>query len=255
MRKPMSNMTDSEFVRILGALRFDHIAMANELARVLQRRRAYSRAMISHYATGRCPIPLDVAQAAHTLCEEKARELHGITARGEYAVTALRNMHMGPSRKGHTATEGRFMNRQQGDGVNTTMLPPYRMRPKHYGTLVHALVAWKAHVHELAKKHGSPDHQKDYQMELADLRAIVTHMPRELPYEFHVQVSEWGVIARALRHYHQAHQSKAAYAIYQHWRRHRGGGFPTYYKAACGCQHLTATKRVVNPCREHAAGS
>lgn len=224
-RKILSNMTDQDFLRAIGALGLRHKDIGHELARALGRQRAVSRSSISCYATGRNPIPLDIATGIQKLVDEKAAQLRDISASYETRVSRLIEYHNQRRRTNPSAphmTEGRFMNRQTAEGTDTKLLAPYRIRRKYYPVLARSLAAWHAHVIELARKHTDQARQRDYQLEHADLKALAASLPRSLPYEAHVSKAEWQVIGRALRH----DGSKEAIALYQHWKKHKGCGYP-----------------------------
>ena len=231
-RKQLSTMTAQDFVRAIGALGLRHKDMGRELARVLGRQKAVSLPSVSNYATGRQIIPLDIAQAVHTLCDQQATELEEVSrlikSRDfDTRVSNLIQYQNDKRRRSHRldrahSTAGRFMNRQSAEGMSTKLLAPYRIRLKYYPVLVRSLAAWHQRVLELARLYTDQARQRDYQLEVADIKALAAGLPRALPYEAHVSKAEWQVIGRALRH----DGTKEAIALYQHWKKHKGCGFP-----------------------------
>lgn len=223
--KPMSDMTDQDFVRCIGALGLQQREIAYELGIVLGRRKPLGRATISNYATGRMRIPNEVALAVYTLCERKAQALKILAADRDTRVSNLiqfQNSFRPYRRRDQHPTADRFMNRQNAEGTSTKLLAPYRIRLKYYPVLVQALAGWHAHVMTLARQYTDAARQKDYQLEVADLKALAASLPRALPYEAHVTKAEWQVIGRALRHM----GTNPAINLYQHWKRHKGCGYP-----------------------------
>ena len=223
MRKPMSDMTAQQFVEAMAALGFNQKTMSVELARVLKRRRNYARPTISNYATGKAKIPVEVSQAIAHMCRERAERLRIAATSAEDMIGKLIvYTNQTQARFEPHRTEGRFMRRQ--NKPDTSTYPVYRMNVERMDVLVSALASWQEKVRALAQQHSDEARQRDYALELAYIKAIAASLPRTLPYDVVIQRNEWGVISRALRHWN----TPQAIALYQHWRRYKGCGFPPH---------------------------
>lgn len=212
MRKPLSTMTGQDFVRCARALSCNYIQMAKLLGK--------SPATISNYISERRPIPQDVARLIFAKIQEKISELRMISPSIEDSIGKLithANEHASPELH---RTQGRFMLRQTPQ--DTMTFPVYRMNAKRFAAFVNALKAWHERVRELAREHGDETRQRDYQLEIADLKAIVAALPRHAPYDIVIQRNEWAVVSRALRHLN----TPDAQALRIHWGRHKGCGYP-----------------------------
>lgn len=232
MRKPMSDMTAQQFVEAMAALGFNQKTMSVELARVLKRRRNYARPTISNYATGKAKIPVEVAQAIAHMCRERAERLRIAATSAEDMIGKLIvHTNQTQARFEPHRTEGRFM-RRQGE-ADTRTYPPYRLTAARMQTLLSALAGWQVRVRELAQQYTDEARQRDYALELADLKALVAALPRHAPYDVVIQRNEWDVISRALRHASTGQDATTrgrANALRIHWSRYKGCGFPPHRK-------------------------
>lgn len=232
MRKPMSDMTAQQFIEAMAALGFNQKTMAVELARVLKRRRSYARPTISNYATGKAKIPAEVAQAIAHMCRERAERLRITAASAEDMIGKLIvHTNQTKARFEPHRTEGRFMRRQ--GKPDTRTYPPYRLTPARMQTLLSALAGWQVRVRELAQQYTDEVRQRDYALELADIKAIVASLPKHAPYDVVIQRNEWDVISRALRHASTGQdptERARANALRVHWSRYKGCGFPPHRK-------------------------
>lgn len=225
MRKPLSNMTAQQFVEYTGALDLNYTQLAKELRK--------SQPTISLYANGRQPIPLDVAQQLETMIDTRVQKLTelGAKLKANDVIGSL-IIHANEQRmRGNPAphkTTGRFMRRQ--GKPDTRIYPAYRMSVERYKLYVRALASWQARVRELAIEHTDAARQRDYQLELADLKAMAAGMPRALPYDILLQHNEWDVVSRALRHLgtQSPELYRACAALRMHWSKHKGAGYPKH---------------------------
>lgn len=229
-KKQLSTMTAQQFVEHVGALGLSY----KEVGPILGK----SQPTISCYATGRHPIPLEVAEALRDHINKKAAELK---ARGEQlgaadVVSSLimyHNEHK--DRSLPYRTEGRFMRRQPKGQPDTRVYPAYRMSRERYVLYVRALASWRDRVRELALEHTDAAHQRDYRLELADIKAMADCAPRQAPYDVLISRCEWDVVSRALRHLGKADPSLylPTEALRQHWARHKGAGYPKHRHTEC----------------------
>ena len=91
---------------------------------------------------------------------------------------------------------------------------------------VEALSRWQLHVRELARTYTDEARQRDYSLEMHDIRAMASSAPRAVPYDVYIERSQWDVVSRALRHLatDPAHYA-AAHALRTHWGKHRFSGY------------------------------
>lgn len=223
MRKPLSTMTAQQFVEYTGALDLTYTKLAVELRK--------SQPTISQYANGRQPIPLEVAQQLKAMIDTRVQRLTELGAKlnaddviGSLIVHANEQKMRG-NREPHKTT-GRFMRKTL--KPDTRVYPAYRMSVERYQLYVSALASWGARVRELAIEHTDAARQRDYQLELADLRSMAGSMPRHAPYDLLIQRNEWDVVSRALRHHGTKSPElyRATAALRMHWSKHRGSGYP-----------------------------
>lgn len=218
MRKDLSNWTDQQFIECTAALGLDYKQMARALGK--------HRATVSHYVTGRQKIPRDVAERVLKMLDERRQQLSHVIGMGTASIGELivyANEHKRPVIH---QTEGRFMRRQ--DPPDTRTFPAYRMTAERFKVYAEALAAWTVRVRELALTYTDEVRQRDYRLELADLKAMAASAPRNAPYDVCITFTEWDVVSRALRHYATMgkDQYRKAHALRTHWKRHRGAGFP-----------------------------
>lgn len=218
MRKQLSDMTDQQFIECVAALDMTY----KEVGRALGKHQA----TISGYVTGRQRIPRDVAIHLANLIDAKRKQLDTLYNLGKASIGEMiifANEHKRPAVH---QTLGRFMRRQ--DPPNTKTFPVYRMTAERFKVYAEALAAWSERVRELARIYTDEIRQRDYHLELADLKAMAAIAPRCAPYDVCITVTEWDVVSRALRHYGTKGKAeyRAAAALRTHWKRHRGAGFP-----------------------------
>ncbi len=89
-----------------------------------------------------------------------------------------------------------------------------------------ALSRWQLHVRELARTYTDEARQRDYSLELHDIRVMADSAPRAAPYDVYIERSQWDVVSRALRHLatDPDHYAKA-HALRTHWGKHRFSGY------------------------------
>jgi hypothetical protein len=227
MKKPLSAMSAQDFVEATGALGLNY----KQMARTLNKRQP----TVSGYATGRHPIPQDVAEQIGKLLDAHLKEVKELGYRVNAAnpVGSLIVYHNErKDRNEPHRTEGRFMRRT--NKPDTRVFPAYRMSLERYQTYIAALSSWNHHVRGLALKHGDEKRQRDYRLELADIKLLADTAPRNAPYDMYIEHSQWDVVSRALRHYASLDSDKyrAAHALRMHWWKYRGSGYPVPRKAA-----------------------
>jgi hypothetical protein len=225
MRKHLSDWTDQTFVECVAALGMEYKDMARALGK--------HQSTISHYATGRQKIPRDVALKIMGMIEaerERLAHVHGMGAASLGQLITYHNEHK--DRDVPHRTEGRFMRRQDAPDLRT--FPAYRMSAERMSVYVEALQGWAARVRVLAVTHTDEARQRDYKLELADLKAMAACTPRNAPYDVCITRTEWDVVSRALRHHATKgrDQYRAAHSLRTHWLKHRGAGFPIRRHAA-----------------------
>lgn len=226
MKKPLSNMSAQEFVEHVGALGLRYADMAERLHK--------SQPAISRYANGHQRIPQDVADELRKLIDAKVAELtaRGETIKAQNTIGSLIVYHNEARRKRPERhhTQGRFMRRQGHQDTRT--FPAYRMSVDRFRVYAEALLLWRERIRELALEHGDEPRQRDYRLELADLKQLAATAPRNAPYEVCITRVEWGVVSRALRHMtsklrdSDAEKAKAADSLRCHWLKYRGSGYP-----------------------------
>lgn len=221
----MSDMSAHEFVQFVGAIGLTYSRLAVELRK--------SQPTISLYASGKQPIPMDVARQLKYLIDVRAKKLlhcQSMVKAHDEVVSALiihNNEARFAAREPHV-TAGRFMRRQ--NQPDTRTYPLYRLSLDRYKLFIAALTAWDTQVKALARMHTDTARQRDYTLELADLKAIAATAPRNAPYDICLQRSEWDVVSRALRHYGSItpeHYNPTA-ALRTHWSKYKAAGYPPH---------------------------
>lgn len=223
MRKDLSNMTDQQFIECVAALDMNYKQVATALRK--------HQSTISGYASGRNPIPREIVASLQLMIDAKIKQLDAIYHIGKASIgqmITIANEHKRPSVH---QTEGRFMRRQ--DPPDTRTYPVYRMSPERFKTYAEALAVWNTEVHRLAHIYTDEIRQRDYKLEIADLKAMAASAPRQAPYDVCITRTEWDVVSRMLRHYAKQGKAeyRAAHALRAHWNRHKGAGFPINRKA------------------------
>lgn len=217
MRKDLSDWTDQQFVEFVAALGMEYKDMARALGK--------HQSTISSYSTGRQKIPLDVAERITAMIDAKRASLNHISHMAHASIGQLITFHNERKKSVPHRTEGRFMRRQNTPDIST--YPVYRMGRERMVTYAEALRAWREHVAELARTYTDETRQRDYRLELADLKAMAASAPRNAPYDVCITRTEWQVVGRALLHLaKQPGKYRPAHALLSHWRKHRGCGYP-----------------------------
>ncbi len=216
MKKPLSNMTAQRFVEIIGALGGTYKPVAVGLGK--------STAMVSLYATGTRPIPVDVALRLGELVKQRQEELsrlgHHISGDAVASMILVSNQ-LRQSRPGRMAKLCRRMKPE-----DSRVYPAYRLHPAKFDLFGRALTDWYQAC--VSQRQGASDIRdiNAFDRELADLKVLIGNWAgrrdKGVPYDFYITFSEWFVVSRALRH----QTNDAKYALYQHWRHHKGPGFP-----------------------------
>lgn len=213
MKKPLSNMTAQEFVEAMAALGLNGRTMAIELDR--------HPSLITRYQNGQ-PIPTEIARRLEALLNAKRREIERVTGQVNASVGSMivyNNQRKLPVLHQNL---GRFARRQRPPDMRT--YPVYRMSADKFAMYLEALSKWQARVRELALKYTDSARQRDYTLELADLRSLAESAPRHAPYDVCITRSEWDVVSRALRFY----GTTAAHNLRCHWGRHKVVGYPRH---------------------------
>ncbi len=217
-KKPLSNMTAQRFVEITGALggRFTIVARLLGL----------SPAMVSRYANGHSPIPVEVVTKLQGAIQDRIATIdvlkHSINI-SEDLVSQL--IVVANETKEERPKRLPFLMRR-GNDMDTRVYPAYRLR--HADLLVYAesLSCWHAECVTRRQKASDARDIRALDLELADLKVLAGNLQgiksKGAPYNMYITFSEWFVVSRALRW--QVTDRK--YAIYQHWRHHKGPGFP-----------------------------
>lgn len=208
-----------------------------------------SRSTMGAYVTGRCAVPQHVADRVRTIIVEHSRKWFTPEQAAQLAtldLAARTNAERNTERlqaTGHALppgyTKGRLPKRQKDDPLLRTVHPPYRVRERYSVLLVAALRHWAKVIHERTRHEAtsSPAHLRDYALEMADIKAIMIHIPQDVRggtlHAFDIQITEaeWKCISRALRNYAeyahpQGKRDGPAHVFYQHWRKHRFAGYP-----------------------------
>lgn len=220
MRKQMSSMTAQEFVEITAALGLKYYVLAQMLGR--------SHTSVSHYSTGKKPIPTEVVEKLRELCALRAKELTALTNRVVdtvadmvIATNEIRSAPNSVSPDRLHSSELTLAHRLK--PKSGRHYPPYRMTFERFTVFVRALALWQEECQRRVQKVLSDERRiRMHHYELSDIRAISAALPQHAPYEIVIEVEQWHVVSRALRFA----GTNDARALWDHWRRHRGAGFP-----------------------------
>lgn len=230
----MSALTAQDIVEAQAALGIT----ARELSAALGKHAA----TVSSYKSGRQPIPQEVAIKLAELLQHESQRIATMTNKVTSALSVGELITFQNTRNKRTThvTEGRFMRRQATN--KSTTLPAYRMTKRQFDVYVHALRSWQTEVRELARQHGDANRQRDYALELADIKAMAAIAPRAMPYDVVIESREWDVVSRALRHHSKT--DPYAFSFYQTWRKNRGAGSYLNYRAKIIEQRLTKSSAI-----------
>ena len=219
-KKPLSDMTAQQFVAIVGALggRSDHVASA--LGR--------SRATVSLYANGHQPIPVDTVTKLRELLTTRAAKIkaagHQLRAADESALVSQMIIASNEIRRREPDRLPSLKRRDKPE--DSRVYPAYRMHHARFNLYAEALAVYHAACMDRRRQATDPRDIRAYDRELADLRVIVGNTSgiasKGAPYDMMITHSEWFVVSRALRH----ETNDAKYSLYQHWRHHKGAGYP-----------------------------
>ncbi len=218
-KKPLSEMSAQDFLTAMGALGLNVKTLAHRLGK--------SAPTVSRYCTGSMPIPVDVVQNLGHLIVERRAELSRIYTG---AIDSVQDMLVATNTVKPPAprTDRRLAHR--GAEPNTSTFPAYRIQPRRITTYIRALEAWTGFVSERVKSPATQKELASMNLELADLKSLLSFArgcaQQGGPYDIVITKSEWHVVSRALRHLYTQHEDPNAFAMYQHWRRHKGSGYP-----------------------------
>ena len=115
---------------------------------------------------------------------------------------------------------GRLLRRS--DTPSTERFPAYCLTRARWEVYVLALSAQRKHVLWKQQHHTLALCQRDYRIDLANLKALAENLPRSLPYNVRLRHTDWPTVSSALRHL----GTLPALALYDHWKKHRFSGFP-----------------------------
>lgn len=211
-------MTAQRFVEITGALggRFTIVARLLGL----------SAAMVSRYANGHSPIPMEVVTKLQGAIHDRIATIqtmgHEIDIKedvvSQLIVVSNEVKEDKPQRQPY------LMRRDKPE--DSRVYPAYRMQYQRFAIFSEALALW--HTACTARRQQASDIRdiKALDRELADLKVLAGNvrglLSRGAPYDMMITFSEWFVVSRILRH----ETNDAKYSLYQHWRHHKGPGFP-----------------------------
>ena len=219
-KKALSDMSAQAFVEVIGALGGQYNLLHRKLGR--------TRAMLSRYANGHSPIPVEIVDKLGALINERVESMkalgHTITdTRRDQLVSKL--IVISNEVKAKAPQRLPFLMRRD-KPEDTRVYPAYRMQYQRFAIFAEALGAW--HIECTARRQGASDIRdiKALDRELADLKVLAGNvqglLSRGAPYDMYITFSEWFVVSRILRH----ETTDAKYSLYQHWRHHKGAGFP-----------------------------
>lgn len=218
MRKPRSNWTQTEFIEVQAALGLS----TNQLAHKLRR----NHSTISCYAHGHSHIPYEVEYQMTELLKQRrdqvAKALNtaatNLTTHNLITYTNEERMRAEPRSKPPALCARKF-----GMPEGNRLLGVYRLNHRKLGLYIRALALWDKRIRAVLREH--PD-AAEWRKEHANLRVLAENakamIKKGVPYEVCPTGSEIMTIGSALRH----SGDSAARALYQHWRIHRGSGYP-----------------------------
>lgn len=221
MKKPLSNLTPQQFIEIMAALG----TRPADLALLIGR----SRPSVSQYSTGAKAITQEVADKLNALLAARAGQLNRLL--GQQLTPAdvgpmIQHTNTMNGAREAVSTRYRLLRRLRPD---TRLYPPYRLPPTKVLLYAQALAAWRDECERRMRAIVSTDSMvRAYKLELADVRVLYESVPKSPPHELVLSYSEWEVVSRALRWYYAIDKvgHAPAYAFYQHWRKHKGCGYP-----------------------------
>lgn len=235
--KEQSNLSPADLRITLGALRLSQRDAAAQLG--------ISLSALQSYLSARCRIPAAVATRVAALLLEKGKqvmdtasyqqlELSDLAHRINSAQNALDG---GAWHERSGWNKGRLFKRQDPTAASRTY-PPYRVRARYSTLFYEALKHWATIIMARAKEPDlSPAHLTEYKLEAANIRALLPYVPEPVrkgddhAFDIVITEAEWRTVSSALREYarhqHPSHETAGpAYVLYQHWRLHKGRGYP-----------------------------
>lgn len=226
-KKDHSKMTASQFAHLAGLLSHKY----TDVARLLER----SPSTISQYINGRLPITKQVERDILTAIEERKRLLDKlITAdKASRVMTDMELMDRNRELREEAADKPKLPRLTRRDLITNERqrtYPTYRMSAEKMATYLAALNKWAAHIRAALSQAGDERSLKQYTLELHEIKAMASFargaIEKGAPYDVCITHAEWNVASSALRHLYQTDQSNIAYALYEHWRIHKGTGYP-----------------------------
>jgi DNA-binding Xre family transcriptional regulator len=217
---PLSDMCAQDFVELTAALGLKY----KDLAKALN----LSGATVSLYSTGKAPIPEHVKTQLHSMCNERRRKLESLCHRTMPTIHSLIVATNELRAQEQAQVIPRLVHRDATPLTRT--YPVYRMHPQKQGLYVGALAAYYETISNTLKSSNDQDSRRGLELELADTKALLESARGVLlqgaPYNNCITWSEWHVVSRALRRAALIGKTDGAWALYQHWRRHKGCGYP-----------------------------
>lgn len=183
---------------------------------------------VSHYRTGRLKVPDEVLTILLRLLKERAAHI------GRQAMDVETHMaaFVGASAVFHNTNEqrerkpgfyNRVRNREQRDYEERTILAAYRITMPRLAILRQGLVALHEKLHDQLTK--APNSLTlthaliDWKSVAGRVRGLDKVTP---PFTMRPSIADWRILSAAIR----LVPGDEAYAFYQHWRRHKGSGWP-----------------------------
>jgi plasmid maintenance system antidote protein VapI len=234
----LSTLEPNDIRTAIGALR----TTVRGIARML----GISHGTVTNYLNGRSRIPQSTADRLRPLLIGQMGEL--LTPVEKAALTtadlaaqankARNEQDLAAGR--HQGNEGfpkHRLPRRVVDPSTAHTFPAYRIRAPYSTLTVAALRGWARVCYDRHRHARSAAHARDYQLELADIKAVMARIPADVKggngqaWDITITSAEWGMVSRALRHHAQVTHPEGkidgpAYVLYQHWRRNKGRGFP-----------------------------
>lgn len=217
----MSTLSAQDFIEMQAALGLKQFELARSLG--------VARGTASRYGTGSLRIPTSVADQLVIMLAARTKHLETLTGKVVDSVTDM-IVETNIIRQDQERAESRLHSSEltlanRLKPPDNRVFPAYRLSAAKAAVYRAALESWSIEV-ERRLKHvlGDANRIKMHRLEYDDLRALRESLSNHAPYEALITFTEWHTVARALRWHSKA--DSAAYAVYQHWRRHKGCGYP-----------------------------
>jgi len=227
-KKQPSNMTPAQFNYVVGLLNKNY----TQASKLINR----SPSTTSQYVNGYKPIPLEVVRLLKEAVDERKAKLAqaGWLTQGSQLATDAQLMDANHRIRMERAVEGPALpllaRRLRKDPDDLKLYPSYRMSGEKFKAYLTALNAWAAHIRTAMRQTTKAQLIKAYTLELYDLKALAEYargaIQKGAPYDVCITRGEWYVVSRALRHLFRTERIDVAFALYQHWRTHKGFGYP-----------------------------